>query len=93
MLILRQLTGSSSSAERESVRASNSTVAKIEKVFKMCDEHSYSKRVDKFKMDNCVICLGDFMEGDKIKRVPLCLHIFHTGCLSKWFSIDSQREV
>ena len=40
------------------------------------------KQIENNQKD-CVICLSNFVLGDKIKRLP-CLHIFHTDCIEDW---------
>ena len=40
-------------------------------------------RLDKEK-DHCVICLGNFKNGDEVIYLP-CLHVFHKDCLLEWF--------
>ena len=32
---------------------------------------------------NCVICLGDFKNGDKATVLP-CIHLFHSYCIQNW---------
>ena len=41
--------------------------------------HSSFKR---FK--DCTICLVEFEEGDAVKIVPGCDHVFHKECLDGW---------
>lgn len=33
---------------------------------------------------DCIICLGEFMEGEKIKVLPKCKHGFHSKCIDTW---------
>lgn len=33
----------------------------------------------------CVICLENFVEGDRLRVLP-CDHSFHVGCIDKWLS-------
>lgn len=35
------------------------------------------------KTQECVICLLDFVHGDKIRILP-CKHFFHLDCIRKW---------
>ncbi|CAF0796621.1 unnamed protein product [Rotaria sp. Silwood1] len=35
----------------------------------------------------CVICLDDLLEGQKIARLP-CLCIYHKSCIDNWFRIN-----
>ena len=51
---------------------------------KMLEEITYSK--DKYgKYIECVICLKEFDELEKLFQIPNCRHIFHEHCLRKWF--------
>ncbi|KAH7435015.1 hypothetical protein KP509_06G045100 [Ceratopteris richardii] len=33
----------------------------------------------------CAVCLSDFQEGDKGRRLPKCSHSFHSDCIDVWF--------
>ncbi|XP_020252337.1 RING-H2 finger protein ATL66-like [Asparagus officinalis] len=33
----------------------------------------------------CSICLSVFVEGEKVKVLPECGHVFHTACVDEWF--------
>jgi hypothetical protein len=32
----------------------------------------------------CSICLGPVREGEKVRRLPACGHLFHARCVDKW---------
>jgi len=32
----------------------------------------------------CMICLGEFVQGDRLMQVPSCHHWFHADCMSQW---------
>ncbi|KAM3340914.1 RING-H2 finger protein ATL51-like [Capsicum galapagoense] len=36
------------------------------------------------KEDMCSICLCEFMEGDEIRVLCQCMHIFHVPCIDVW---------
>ena len=38
---------------------------------------------EKNAKDNCAICLGEFMKGEKVYFLP-CIHCFHADCLREW---------
>lgn len=37
-----------------------------------------------FKARECPICLGEFLDGEKVRVLPNCLHNFHVKCIDKW---------
>ncbi|KAM3200646.1 RING-H2 finger protein ATL78 [Capsicum annuum] len=37
----------------------------------------------------CVICLSEFVIGEKIKVLPKCNHGFHVKCIDKWLNSHS----
>ena len=32
----------------------------------------------------CVVCLGEFEEGDELRTLPHCMHSFHVPCIDTW---------
>ncbi|KAE8714450.1 RING-H2 finger protein ATL74 [Hibiscus syriacus] len=38
----------------------------------------------RFTSGECPICLGEFLDGDKVKVLPKCKHGFHVRCIDKW---------
>lgn len=36
------------------------------------------------KATECLICLGDFVEGEKVRVLPKCNHGFHVRCIDTW---------
>ncbi|KMT09215.1 hypothetical protein BVRB_6g133170 [Beta vulgaris subsp. vulgaris] len=37
----------------------------------------------------CVICLSEFKEGEKVRILPKCNHGFHVKCIDEWLSSHS----
>ncbi|CAI9104946.1 OLC1v1003746C1 [Oldenlandia corymbosa var. corymbosa] len=35
---------------------------------------------------DCTICLSEFEEGETVKMIPHCRHVFHAPCLDTWLS-------
>ncbi|KAL5991291.1 hypothetical protein ACLOJK_012198 [Asimina triloba] len=38
---------------------------------------------------DCPICLGEFVDGEKIRVLPRCNHWFHVKCIDKWLVAHS----
>ncbi|CAN0926233.1 RING-H2 finger protein ATL1 [Linum grandiflorum] len=39
--------------------------------------------------EDCVICIGELEEGETVRLLPSCGHVFHVGCVDHWFSAHS----
>ncbi|KAK1351521.1 RING-H2 finger protein ATL72 [Heracleum sosnowskyi] len=37
-----------------------------------------------FEASECPICLGEFLDGEKVRVLPNCFHNFHVKCIDKW---------
>ncbi|XP_020595236.1 RING-H2 finger protein ATL2-like [Phalaenopsis equestris] len=38
---------------------------------------------------DCAVCLNEFEDGQKIRKLPVCGHSFHIDCIDMWFSSHS----
>jgi len=39
--------------------------------------------------DVCTTCLCDYVEGDEVRWIPQCAHIFHKSCIDEWLQSQS----
>lgn len=37
----------------------------------------------------CAVCLSEFEEGEWVKHLPICSHVFHVSCIDTWFQTHS----
>ena len=40
---------------------------------------------DAYGLTECVICMEEFKNGDRVLKIPTCKHFFHYECGKKWF--------
>ncbi|KAF1885310.1 hypothetical protein Lal_00029199 [Lupinus albus] len=38
------------------------------------------------QVDDCVICLEELREGEKVKMILYCKHVFHPHCIDTWLA-------
>lgn len=51
--------------------------------------YSLSSNNSALNNKECSICLYEFNCGDKMKRMPSCLHAFHAKCLDRWLKVNA----
>ena len=52
----------------------------------------FSKRVNAFNIDNCVICLDNFRDMDKIRLMSTWGHIFHSKCIIEYLTVSFRNS-
>lgn len=43
----------------------------------------YSKQCE---VEACSVCLCEFKEGEEVRLLPECLHLFHVACVDSWLN-------
>ncbi|CAN8244227.1 unnamed protein product [Cochlearia groenlandica] len=38
--------------------------------------------------DTCAVCLGDLEDGDDIRELVNCRHVFHVECIDRWLDYE-----
>ncbi|CAL5214556.1 unnamed protein product [Lathyrus oleraceus] len=81
---------SSSSSSSSSPQLANKGIKK--KALKKFPKVTYSTEL-KLKLPGldteCVICLSEFRNGEKVRVLPKCNHGFHVCCIDKWLKEHS----
>ncbi|KAK2972387.1 hypothetical protein RJ640_014445 [Escallonia rubra] len=63
-----------SASTSSSLSTSNSTL-QLTSVYKYSIE---------FKEGMCAVCISEFKEGDDVRILPDCAHVFHVSCIDMW---------
>ncbi len=69
-----------------------SVVERYKKLIPIIKYRKNSKEIDEFDTPECVICMDQFANGAKVRKIPSCRHIFHDDCVMKWLSGAQQME-
>ncbi|KAG8055388.1 hypothetical protein GUJ93_ZPchr0001g30100 [Zizania palustris] len=54
---------------------------------------AYGKAGDAAPGTECAICLGAMQEGDVVRVLPACGHMFHVACVDRWLASSSSCPV
>ena len=52
----------------------------FDRFFKPFGKKDLDKKMENFKQDVCSICIDNFDNGEDLRQLPLCEHIFHGKC-------------
>ena len=59
-------------------------IKKYEDLIKIVKFNREDRVVNEFNLTDCVICMDKFENGDNVRQLPSCRHIFHPDCIIKW---------
>ncbi|WJX47717.1 RING-type E3 ubiquitin transferase [Trifolium repens] len=78
----------SSSSSNPSPQLVNKGIKK--KILKKFSTMSYSTELKPPSLDTeCMICLSEFVKGEKVRILPKCNHGFHVRCVDRWLKEHS----
>ncbi|KAL4331865.1 hypothetical protein GQ457_07G045460 [Hibiscus cannabinus] len=43
--------------------------------------------------DTCAVCLSQLKEGDEVRELRNCCHVFHGDCIGRWVEYDGEDDV
>ena len=53
--------------------------------------YKYKKSGCDKENNNCAVCLNELKEGEYVRKLPKCSHLFHKKCIDKWFKKDEKK--
>ncbi|KAH1067520.1 hypothetical protein J1N35_032507 [Gossypium stocksii] len=42
--------------------------------------------------DTCAVCLSQLKEGDEVRELRNCCHVFHKDCIDRWVDYDEDQD-
>ncbi|KAL4333027.1 hypothetical protein GQ457_07G039330 [Hibiscus cannabinus] len=42
--------------------------------------------------DTCAVCLSQLKEGDEVRELRNCCHVFHRDCIDRWVDYDEDQD-
>ncbi|XP_018470511.2 E3 ubiquitin-protein ligase RHA1B [Raphanus sativus] len=50
--------------------------------------HDATERSPELISDTCAVCLGDLEDGDEVRELRNCSHVFHRECIDRWLDYE-----
>ncbi|XXG65126.1 hypothetical protein AAC387_Pa05g2910 [Persea americana] len=83
--IIRCALRCSSQVRREQAAARLANTGVKKKALRAFPTLAYTRGLNLPRLDSeCVICLSEFTQGERIRVLPKCNHGFHLKCIDKW---------
>ncbi|KAG0591765.1 hypothetical protein M758_1G219300 [Ceratodon purpureus] len=55
--------------------------------------YSSSQPLPHLQDTSCSICLGDYKDGDMLRMLPECRHMFHAPCIDAWLRLHASCPI
>lgn len=62
--------------------------AQIDKFIPQRTYDQMLKRNKEIKDGNCTICIDFLQNGEMLREIPLCKHVYHADCLLNWLLVN-----
>lgn len=66
-------------------------VQKYEAIIPTITYQKGDKYVDEFDSIDCTICMEEFRDGERLRKLTTCGHLFHPSCILRWLQGEQQR--
>ncbi|CAN8300884.1 unnamed protein product [Cochlearia groenlandica] len=83
--ILRYRSRSTSSSSSSSPSISSQT---IKESLSVTTFREATERSTESMSDTCAVCLGDLEDGDEVRELRNCSHVFHRECIDRWLDYE-----
>ncbi|XP_047318699.1 E3 ubiquitin-protein ligase ATL6-like [Impatiens glandulifera] len=54
---------------------------------------SYSEVNDRWISLECAVCINEFVDGEMLRKLPKCNHVFHPDCIDAWLGCHTSCPV
>ncbi|CAI2359198.1 unnamed protein product [Moneuplotes crassus] len=65
---------------------------KVNKVLEFTEKGCYDKNFAEFEEKECAICFDEYEQGNDIRKLIKCGHLFHAHCIEDWISATISRK-
>ncbi|KAF8087868.1 hypothetical protein N665_0564s0003 [Sinapis alba] len=76
------------SKSRSSSSAPSISSQTIKESLSVTTFHDAAERSPELISDTCAVCLGDLEDGDEVRELRNCSHVFHRECIDRWLDYE-----